>query len=276
VNAVLHGVIRYAVVIGGSLIIGTGALAQNLGTIFSDLWWNPAESGWGVTIDHQQDVMFLTFFIYRADNSTYWVTATLQKVGTTGLATSPQIFTGDLAETRGPSFGVPFNPNSVTARKVGTATFTATAGNAATLQYSVDGVNVTKNIQRQTLRNVNFTGPYLGGTIYTFFGCVNPANNNTVIQDSGILNIFHSGASFRIVAQGQFAVCTFNGTYSQTGRLGNVNGGTYSCTDGTIGTFSMNTLEWTVMGMSGLVTGQNQFCQFSGYFGGITNAHLTP
>ena len=36
--------------------------AQSLGTAFSDLWWNPAESGWGVTVDHQQDAMFLTFF----------------------------------------------------------------------------------------------------------------------------------------------------------------------------------------------------------------------
>ena len=45
--------------------------AQSLGTAFSDLWWNPAESGWGVTVDHQQDVMFLMFFIYRSDGSPY-------------------------------------------------------------------------------------------------------------------------------------------------------------------------------------------------------------
>jgi len=171
---------------------------------------------------------------------------------------------------------VPFNAAAVTARKVGTATFTATTVNSATLQYSVDGINVTKSIQRQTLRNVNFTGLYLGGTIYTFFGCLNPANNNVVIQDSGFLNITHSRASIHIAAQGQLSNCTFNGTYSQTGRLGNVSNGTYSCTDGTVGTFSMNALEWTLMGMSGLVSAQNQACQFSGYFGGITNAHLTP
>ena len=89
-----------------------------------------------MTVDHQQDVMFLTFFVYRADGSPYWVTATLQKVGFSGLATSPQVFTGDLYETHGPSFGVPFNPAAVTNRKVGTATFTATSvsrGDAAVL-----------------------------------------------------------------------------------------------------------------------------------------------
>ena len=265
---------RYAFAIVVALVIATNAVAQNLGTLFSDLWWNPNESGWGVTVDHQQEVMFLTFFVYRADTSPYWVTATLQKVGITGLATSPQVFTGDVFETRGPTFSAPFNPAAVTNRKVGTATFTASSGTSATLQYSVDGTSVTKTIERQTLRNLNFTGLFLGGTVYTFFNCINPANNNLTFSDSGLLTIIHSGASFRIVAQGQ-STCTFNGTYSQRGRLGNVSGGTYSCADGTAGTFTMGTLEWTTFGMSGAANGQNQFCQFSAYFGGITNGHVT-
>ena len=48
--------------------------AQNLGTIFTDDWWNPNESGWGLIVAHQQNFMFATFFIYRADGSPYWVT----------------------------------------------------------------------------------------------------------------------------------------------------------------------------------------------------------
>lgn len=276
VNATLQSAARYLVAITAGLIMGTSAIAQNLGTTFSDLWWNPAESGWGVTVDHQQDVMFLTFFVYRADGSPYWVTATLQKVGFSGLATSPQVFTGDLNETHGPSFGVPFNSAPVTYRKVGTATFTAPNFIAATLQYSIDGVNVTKNIERQTLRFVNYTGQYLGGTVYTFSNCQNPANNNQTLADGGLLTIIQSGTSFQLTAQGQTLSCVFNGTYSQKGKLGYVNGGNYSCADGTIGTFAMQGLEWTILGMSGAVTGQNQVCQFSGYFGGITGNHITP
>jgi hypothetical protein len=34
------------------------SFGQSLGTTFSDLWWNPAESGWGVTVDHQQEGCF--------------------------------------------------------------------------------------------------------------------------------------------------------------------------------------------------------------------------
>ena len=72
-------VVRYFAALAAGLVISGSAMAQNLGTVFTDLWWIPAESGWGVTIDHQQNFMFLTFFIYRADGSPYWVTALLQQ-----------------------------------------------------------------------------------------------------------------------------------------------------------------------------------------------------
>src|SRR6476661_2986839 len=84
-----------------SLCIAGSCFAQSLGTIFSDLWWNPAESGWGVTVDHQQDVMFLTFFVYRADGSPYWVTSLLTH---TSNSAGPFAFSGDVYETRGPQF----------------------------------------------------------------------------------------------------------------------------------------------------------------------------
>ena len=90
------------------------------------------------------------------DGTPYWVTAQLQKVGTNGLATAPQVFAGPLYETSGPWFGGAFNPNVVGQSQVGTATFSSTNAYSATLQYLVTGVNVTKTIQRQTLRYINY------------------------------------------------------------------------------------------------------------------------
>ena len=81
-----------------SLCICGSCLAQSLGTAFSDLWWNPAESGWGVTVDHQQDVMFLTSFIYRRDGSPYWVTSVLSHPVD---PSRPFFFSGDVYETHG-------------------------------------------------------------------------------------------------------------------------------------------------------------------------------
>jgi len=54
---------------------------------------------------HQQDFIFATFFVYRSDGAPYWATEQLRKVGTSGLATFPQVFTGPVYEAHGPSFG---------------------------------------------------------------------------------------------------------------------------------------------------------------------------
>ena len=274
-NAVSHAPKRYLGSIVMGFLISTCAMAQNLGTIFTDLWWIPTESGWGVTVDHQQNTMFLTFFIYRADGSPYWVTAQLQKVGTTGLGSSPQVFSGNVYETHGPWFGGPFNPAAVTVQSVGTATFTSTGLNAATLQYSVSGVNVTKAIQRQTLVNVNYSGQYLGFNLYTSSNCANPANNGVTTADPAILTVVQTGTSFQITAQGQSTTCTFNGTYSQQGLIGAVNG-TFSCSDGTSGPFTLIGIQWTLFGMTAGVSRQGQTCAYTGYLGGVTGNHLAP
>ncbi len=258
-----------------SVLITTNAAAQNLGTTFSDVWWNPNESGWGMVVAHQQNFMFTTFYIYRADGSPYWVTGQLQKVGTSGLATSPAVFTGPVYETHGPWFGGAFNSAAVGYQYVGTATFSAPTALNATLQYSIDGVSVTKNIERQTLSNINFSSQYAGGTVYQLSQCIpsQSSNNGRTISDTGLLTVVQSGTSFHMDAVGQDANCSFNGTYLQNGSLGQVNGN-YSCLTGEVGTFTMYAMQWTLYGMTAGVTGQSQFCRFNGFLGGITGLHI--
>jgi len=261
-----------------SAFIVSNAVAQNLGTFFTDDWWNPDESGWGLVVMHQQTFIFATFFIYK-DGAPYWVTAHLEKVGTSGLAASPQVFTGPVYETQGTPFGTPWNPNSSGQTQVGTATFSSTGSNTATLQYSINGVNVTKNIQRQTLRYINYSAQYGGGTVYQFSQCVGSAssNNGATVSDTGLLTIAQTnqGQTFHMDAVGQVNNCSFNGTYTQRGSLGRVDGN-YSCLNGEVGTFTMFAMQWTLYGMSAGITGQNQFCHFDGFLGGITGLHIVP
>mgnify|MGYP001797017603 CR=1 FL=1 len=37
---------------------------------YTALWWNPAESGWGMNLTHQGSIMFSTVFTYRNDQPT--------------------------------------------------------------------------------------------------------------------------------------------------------------------------------------------------------------
>ena len=119
-------------------------------TNYQDLWWaSPAgsESGWGVNVTHQGNILFATWFTYDATGAPWWLSVTANM-------TSPGVYTGTLHETHGPAFSaVPFSPAAVTATAVGTATFTFTDGNRGTFAYVVNGVAGTKPITRQVFRN---------------------------------------------------------------------------------------------------------------------------
>ncbi|HEX4779527.1 MAG TPA: DVUA0089 family protein [Usitatibacter sp.] len=111
-------------------------------TNYQDLWWNPSESGWGVNVTHQGDVIFATLFDYDlTGQGTWYVLANAPKL-------SGGVYSGDLFRVTGPVFNAsPWTPT--TATKVGTMTFQFSSGNAGILNYNVNGVQVTKAIQRE-------------------------------------------------------------------------------------------------------------------------------
>jgi hypothetical protein len=116
---------------------------------YQDLWWRTGggESGWGVNITHQGDILFATWFTYQpgtgASNKGLWL------VMSNGAKTGTGIYTGDLQTTSGPPFNaVPFNPNAVQRNTVGTGTFTFTDANTGVFSYTVNGVTQSKPITR--------------------------------------------------------------------------------------------------------------------------------
>jgi len=115
---------------------------RSTATNYQDLWWNPSESGWGVNVTHQGDIIFATLFDYDlTGQGTWYVLANAPK-------TSAGVYSGDLFRVTGPVFNA--NPwTATTALKVGTMTFQFTSGNAGTLTYTVNGITVTKPIQRE-------------------------------------------------------------------------------------------------------------------------------
>lgn len=245
-----------------ALAASCAAGATGFSTNYSDLWWNPAESGWGVNVTQQADTLFATIFVYDQDASPVWYSATLQFAGE-GI--NGQIsFTGDLYQTRGPWFGGAFNPSQVSYRKVGTMTFASNSVASAVLQYSVDGTIVTKNIQRQTLVDNNLAGTYLGATQDVTFSCGNPADNGTRTSDVGTITITHVGTSVTI----QAPTCSFTGTYGQDGQVGTV-AGTYSCTTGASGSITFYDLRPEVSGIVGRYAGSDASCNFSGNLGAL-------
>jgi len=185
-------------------------------TDYTDIWWNPAEGGWGVNLVQSDQFMFATFFIYNAAKQPTWVAANLLKQGSGA-------FTGSVYLTTGTFYGSPWNASDVTFTEAGTATFTPTGAADGTLAYSINGVNVTKTITRQTLTSIALAGRYYGGLVVAQSNCQDPANNGTLNVPATMTVSQVPNASLQIVfdvVYGTFNVqTTLAGAAIQQGTL---------------------------------------------------------
>lgn len=239
--------------------------ASSATTDITDMWWNPDESGWGVNVIQQNDVGFATFFVYDQQRIPIWYTAEIDYQGVN--AGGALVWAGKLYATTGPWYGGPFDETKVTIRQAGTASFTLRDLSHATLTYSVDGVTVAKSIVRQTWTYENYTGNYLGGSSITAFDC-NPSYLNGIHEAGGTITVAQNGLAVSIATADGNGTCSYSGTYSQTGKLGEVDGN-YGCSDGTAGSFSAYEMTPTISGFTARVSGANQYCRWSGTFGGV-------
>ena len=230
------------------------AFANTFTTDLTDLWWNANESGWGVTATHQREIVFLTFFVYGVDSRATFYTGQASFVAQAG--SGALIFSGPMFETSGPWLGIPFNPNLVTRRQVGTVTFTAFV-DTATLNYSVDGTFVSKALTRQTFRNNDLTGGFAGVFTQTSSGCSTPANNTTMESVVGV-SITNTATALSMTTNENGSICNYSGSYRQSGRMGS-SSGTYSC-PGRSGSYDMVEIEANPSGITGRFAAQNNLC----------------
>jgi hypothetical protein len=111
---------------------------------FTDLWWNPNESGWGLNIiQHPNNIIFAIWYTYDSSGKMTWYHVP------TGSWTSSMTYTGTLYAVAGPPFSSStFNAAQVKRTSVGTATLSFTSSTTGTWSYSVDGVSGSKPISR--------------------------------------------------------------------------------------------------------------------------------
>jgi hypothetical protein len=107
------------------------------------MWFNPAEPGWGVNLDEQDQTLFLTWYTYDASGRALWLTAQLarQRDGR---------FKGALTRALG---GTPFDRIAGPATTfplpvVGNATISFSDGERARFDYTLDGAAQSKPLTR--------------------------------------------------------------------------------------------------------------------------------
>lgn len=233
-------------------------------TDFSDLWFNPSESGWGVNVIQQQEIVFATLFHYAPNGQTTWYVGPDLRGG--GVVGGSLTFSGPWYQTNGPWFGGTFNPNAVGVRQVGTATLTFNSINTGTLGFTADGVSFSRAIQRQTWRVNVVGGTYLGATIGTYSGC---ASGNGLSEDPASYTVTHNGGPTITVSEvGQGYTCTYSGSYGQFGRMG-ASAGSFTCNPGGSGTYQAYEIEASISGITARVESTLGTCRFVGRFGGL-------
>jgi hypothetical protein len=121
------------------------ALSRALLANYTDLWWNADESGWGLNLTHQGNVIFGSLFTYDVDGKGMWL------VLSRGDKRADGSYSGDLFRTTGTAFNAPnFLPlTSANVVNVGTMSVKFINGEFGTLTYTYNGVTVTKQIRRQ-------------------------------------------------------------------------------------------------------------------------------
>ena len=131
-----------------------GAAAQIAPTAnYTDMWWNPAESGWGISIVQKRpvggsvDAMFAVWYTYdprvpdtTTSAATDFVPLWIVMPGG-GAWVTPQTYTGKMYVTLGTPFASPWNSGAFSFSSadppVGTYTFNFTDANNGTFTYNV-------------------------------------------------------------------------------------------------------------------------------------------
>ena len=205
------------------------ARAVSTSTDYSALWWNASESGWGMNVMQEEQILFITLFIYGSNGAPTWYSATATFASANGAG--DRTYTGDLYATTGTPFSTtPFNAGATTVQKVGSIQFVGRADGTATVQYTAGSATVNKTVVRQTWAQPNFTlntaTAYVGAQSDVTTGCANASDNGpgntTYSQVALYINSVGNTMHLEITTPPTDAgLCTLHGNnYVQEGRYG--------------------------------------------------------
>lgn len=207
------------------------------------LWQNADESGWGLNLFHQGDILFGALFVYGSDGKPRWYVASSLVGNDDGpLHDAATTYTGALYEATGPYFGGAFDPAKVARRQVGTLRFQV-GQNGSTVDYTIDGVAVSKQVRPYTFRGLDLSGRYVGYLEQP------PSTAGGEVRTMVEWTIQDNGSTVHIV-QGN-GTCVYDGTRGQDGQVATASGTYTGCGSGS---FTL-AVDPTPDGLTGTFTG---------------------
>lgn len=246
------------------LLPRTAAASSSFTLDLSDLWWNPAEAGWGAQFVQQHLTIFATMFVYAQNGQPEFYVAT--------LARAPNLsdWVGPLYRTTGPWWGGAFDPATVVESEVGTMTFHPLGTSSGRLDYTIGGVAVSKSVLRMSFANDRIAGTYVGGAKYTVTSGACAGAGATAATASFALSEGVTASAALAIGD---RVCNAPAvSYLQQGQYARMTGA-YTCTNGESGeaTFTNVKVATDAVGFSWRLAGSGPgyTCQFDGEFAGV-------
>lgn len=237
-----------AALVAAALPLAAAQRPATLATEYTDLWWNPQESGWGLNVVQQGETAFITLFVYGPDGRPTWYFASNARVYALDWEGNPS-FRGALYQAKGPWIGEAFDPAKVEARPVGELRIEPRPEGRTFLEYTAEGVTVSKEIHRQT-----FAAPDLGTTYLGSFSLAEkrPGTDFTSTREYGsrVLLQLAGALVFLRVEDPAAGRCEYRGTRTSAGKFARF-AGEYACAAGDAGTFDVTEFEVTRHGFSG-------------------------
>ena len=143
-----------------------GNAPPDWGADYTDIWWNPAESGWGLTLAQHGDNVFGVWFTYGTDGQPLFVV--LPSVG----FAAPNAFSGVLFTTTGPYYGEPsFDASRVRVTAVGNASIVFN-GRQGTFTSTVNGHTQVKTLLPQPFGRATPSGAPIGAYLCRRAACL--------------------------------------------------------------------------------------------------------
>lgn len=230
-------------------------------TDFTDAWWNANESGWGLSIIHQENVMALVFYVYNQQGGATWFLSPATFNSAAGN------YQGPVFSSTGPYFGAGgFNPGGVSQSSVGIATFTPSSIYAGTLTYTVNGVSVTKSVTRTSFNPIAYSGEFVAGLAGVLSGSCGATG---AFEGTAFVSINQTASTIQLTLQGSAGSCVMSGPFQQNGRYGRMASGTFSCTGGQPGTATMDEIDVNRTGVTLRYTTLIAGCTETGRIGAV-------
>lgn len=213
-----------------AIALAFAATAPRAGSDITDLWYDPADSGWGLGVFQQGNVAFVTLFTYDSSGRPAWyVGSDVRNTGTNFDPCGSSGFSGTLYAMTGPVLGSSGTevPRATGSIGIGLHTVSAPACNTdINVRLEVDGRVVERRLVRQTWGSQHLQGRFRGAYVAAPGNSTCSRGNihgriEVSLQDGDILISIDDDRDPLL----QFPPsCRWRGTYRQVGRSGELTG----------------------------------------------------